>query len=80
MTTDKGESFEFLGFLFRKTTTHQGKPGVWKQPKKKATQNLRDKIKIESINADKTSTAIHLAWFLLFGKMGYSHLVARTEE
>lgn len=42
---NKGESFEFLGFLFKKTTTHQGKAGVWRQPKKKAIQNLRDKIK-----------------------------------
>ena len=43
---DKGESFEFLGFAFRKTKTHQNKPGVWKQPKKKAIQSLKDKIKV----------------------------------
>jgi RNA-directed DNA polymerase len=42
---DKGEHFDFLGFTYRKTTTRQGKFGVWRQPKKKAVQKLRDKIK-----------------------------------
>jgi RNA-directed DNA polymerase len=43
---DNGESFEFLGFSFRKTKTQQGKLGVWKQPKKKAIQSIKDKIKV----------------------------------
>ncbi len=42
---DKGECFEFLGFTFRKSTSHNGKSSVWKQPKPKAIQTIREKIR-----------------------------------
>ena len=45
LNLDKGETFGFLGFEYRKAKTRTGKWGVLYQPKKQARQKLIDKIK-----------------------------------
>lgn len=45
LNLDKGETFGFLGFDYRKIKTRTGKWGVLYQPKKQAKQKLKDRIK-----------------------------------
>lgn len=45
LNLDKGETFAFLGFTYRKAKMRSGKWGVLKEPKKQAKQKLKDKIK-----------------------------------
>ncbi|MGH2639674.1 MAG: group II intron reverse transcriptase/maturase, partial [Rhabdochlamydiaceae bacterium] len=45
LNLDKGETFGFLGFDFRKIKTRTGKWGVLYQPKKQAKQKLKDRLK-----------------------------------
>ncbi|HVW99497.1 MAG TPA: group II intron reverse transcriptase/maturase [Candidatus Babeliaceae bacterium] len=45
LNLDKGETFGFLGFDYRKVKTRTGKWGVLYQPKKQAKQKLKDRIK-----------------------------------
>lgn len=42
---NKGESFGFAGFKFRKCKTRKGKWGAWLEPKKEALLKLKGKIK-----------------------------------
>ncbi len=45
LNLDKGETFGFLGFEYRKIKTRTGKWGVLYQPKKEAKKKLMEKIK-----------------------------------